>query len=104
MFRVNEACNGVSQLSVKDGRMIVHVSLASKNILNLYLGKASDAVNNEHVWLKPTVDTVTYSDGLSDKVFGFDIPFNYLDEEFDIALVGKKGTWYDHKVKVSLCK
>ncbi len=24
-----------------------------------------------------------------------------LDEEFDVALIGKKGVWYDHKVSVS---
>ena len=35
------------------------------------------------------------------KVFGFDIPVPALDEEFDLALIGKKGTWYDHKVSVS---
>ncbi|MFR7743934.1 MAG: hypothetical protein ACLU3I_12065 [Acutalibacteraceae bacterium] len=37
----------------------------------------------------------------SDEVFGFDIPVPTLDEEFDLALIGKKGTWYDHKVSVS---
>ena len=31
----------------------------------------------------------------------FDIPVPALDEEFDLALIGKKGTWYDHKVSVS---
>ena len=24
-----------------------------------------------------------------------------LDKEFDLALIGKKGTWYDHKVSVT---
>ena len=47
-----------------------------------------------------TVDTVTYSDGLSEEVNGFDVPVPALGEEFDLALIGKKGTWYDHKVKV----
>ena len=30
-----------------------------------------------------------------------DIPVPYLDKEFDLALIGTKGTWYDHKVSVS---
>ena len=49
----------------------------------------------------PTEDTVTYSDGLMEEVYGFDVPVPALEEEFDLALVGTKGTWYDHKVKVS---
>ncbi|MBQ6481084.1 MAG: hypothetical protein IJI45_08215, partial [Anaerolineaceae bacterium] len=36
-----------------------------------------------------------------DTVYGFDIPVPYLNEDFDLALVGKKGKWYDHKVSVS---
>lgn len=48
-----------------------------------------------------TTDTVTYSDGISEEVYGFDIPVPVLDEEFDLALVGTKGKWYDHKVSVS---
>ena len=47
------------------------------------------------------MDTVTYSDGLSDEVYGFDVPVPVIGEEFDLALVGTKGTWYDHKVVVS---
>lgn len=29
------------------------------------------------------------------------MPVPALDEEFDLALIGNKGVWYDHKVKVS---
>ena len=35
MFHVNEACDGKGTLTVKDGEMTIHVSLASKKILNL---------------------------------------------------------------------
>ena len=31
MFHVNEACNGRATLTVKDGKMTVHISLVSKN-------------------------------------------------------------------------
>lgn len=101
MFHVNEAKEGKGELTVKDGVMIIHVSLTSKNILNLYAGLAEDASKEGAAILVPTTDVVTYSDGLSDEVYGFDIPVPYLDDTFDVALVGKKGTWYDHKVSVS---
>ena len=50
--------------------------------------------------LQPTVDTVTYSDGTTEEVYGFDIPVTVIDQEFDLALIGKKGVWYDHKVSI----
>ena len=100
MFHANEACNGKGTLTVKDGRMTFHVSLASKKIVNLYPGAAADAEANKADWLIPTVDTVTYSDGTSEEVYGFDIPVEAVDEEFALALLGKKGTWYDHTVSV----
>ncbi|MBO4290693.1 MAG: iron transporter [Lachnospiraceae bacterium] len=101
MFRVSEACEGRGILTVQDGKMSIHISLTSKKILNLYYGLAEDAQKEGAVLLEPVTDTVTYSDGLTDEVNGFDVPVPYLDEEFDLALVGTKGTWYDHKVRVS---
>ena len=101
MFHANEACDGKGTLTVKDGQMTIHVSLVSKTILNLYPGLAEDAKAEGAELLQPTTDTVTYSDGLSDEVYGFDIPVPALDTEFDLALIGKKGVWYDHKVSVS---
>lgn len=101
MFHVSEACDGRGVLTVEDGQMTLHVSLASKNIVNLYPGLAEDAAQEGAELLEPTVDTVTYSDGTSEEVNGFDIPVPVLEEEFDLALVGTKGTWYDHKVAVS---
>ena len=100
MFHVNEANEGKGVLTVKNGEMTIHVSLGSKKIVNLYYGLAEDAKKEGAKLLEPTVDTVTYSDGTSEEVYGFDIPVPYLDEEFDCALVGTKGTWYDHKVSV----
>lgn len=101
MFHANEACGGKGTLTVQDGQMTIHVSLASKSIVNLFPGLAEDAQKEGAELLQPTTDTVTYSDGLSDEVYGFDIPVPALDAEFDVALIGKKGVWYDHKVSVS---
>ena len=88
-------------LTVKDGQMTLHFSLESKNILNLYRGLAEDAVKEGAVLLQPTLDKVTFDDGLTEEVYGFDVPVPIIGEEFDLALVGKKGTWYDHKVIVT---
>ncbi len=101
MFHVNEALDGKGVLTVENGQMTLHVSLVSKSIVNLYVGLAEDAQKEGAELLQPTVDTVTYSDGLTEEVYGFDIPITVLDEEFDLALIGKKGVWYDHKVSVS---
>ena len=101
MFHVNEANDGKGELTVKDGKMTIHVSLESKKILNLFAGKAEDAQKEGAELLEPTTDTVTYSDGTSKEVYGFDIPVPALDEEFDVALIGTKGKWYDHKVSVT---
>ena len=101
MFHVNEACNGRATLTVKDGKMTVHITLVSKNIENVFLGTAEDAQKDGAELLQPTTDTVTYSDGMSEEVYGFDIPVEAIDEEFDLALIGKKNKWYDHKVKVT---
>ena len=101
MFHANEACDGKGTLTVKDGVMTLHVSLVSQNIVNLYPGTAEEAQQEGAEWLQPTLDTMTYSDGTSEEVYGFDIPVPALDETFDLALVGTKGTWYDHEVSVS---
>jgi hypothetical protein len=102
MFHVNEAYDDLGTLTVKDGVMTLHVSLVSKSILNLFLGKAEDAEKEGAVLLEPTTDLVDYGDGSEpEEVYGFDIPVPYLDEDFDLAIIGKKGVWYDHKVSVS---
>lgn len=101
MFHVNEANDGKGILTVQDGQMTIHVSLASKKIVNLYPGKAEEAKADGAVLLQPTTDQVTYSDGMTEEVYGFDIPVPAIGEEFDCALIGEKGKWYDHKVMVS---
>ncbi len=101
MFCVNEADEGMGELTVADGQMVIHVSLKSKNIVNLYLGLAKDAPDHADEWLQPTTDSVTYSDGITEEVYGFDIPVPVIGEEYDLAIIGTKGTWYDHKVSVT---
>jgi cobalamin biosynthesis Co2+ chelatase CbiK/predicted small secreted protein len=101
MFHVNEANDGKGVLTVAGGKMTIHVSLASESIVNLFAGTAEAAQKDGAVLLQPTIDSVTYSDGTTEEVYGFDIPVPALDEEFAVALLGTKGTWYDHMVSVS---
>ncbi len=104
MFHVNEAYDGKGTLTVKGGQMMIHVTLVSKKVVNLFVGKAEDAKKDGAELLEPTTDTVEYSDGTTGEAYGFDIPVPALDEEFDVALLGAKGKWYDHKVSVSLAE
>lgn len=101
MFHVNEAYDNKGTLTVKDGVMTIHVTLVSKNIVNLFPGLAEDAQKDGATLLEPTEETVNYADGTTGTAYAFDIPVPAIGEEFDCALIGKKGKWYDHKVMVS---
>ena len=101
MFHVNEAYEDKGALTVENGEMTIHVVLASKNIVNLFYGLAEDAQKEGAELLQPTEETVNYPDGTTGTAYAFDIPVPVIGEEFDVALVGKKGKWYDHKVVVS---
>ena len=55
------------------------------------MGASEDAKKDGAELLEPTTDTVTYSDGMSEEVYGFDIPVPAIDEEFDRgSLIGNK--------------
>lgn len=101
MFKVNEVYDGRGTLTAGDGGMTIHITLGSKNIVNLYPGLAADAEKEGAALLAPTTDTVEYEDGATEEVYGFDVPVPALDTEFDLAILGTKGKWYDHKVSVS---
>ena len=101
MFKLCETEEERGTLTVKDGEMTIHIVLSSKNHLHLFPGLADDAQKDGAELLDPTIESVTYSDGFQDEVHAFDVPVPCLDEDFDLALVGKKGKWYDHKVSVS---
>lgn len=101
MFHINEAYHDKGILTVKNGKMTIHITLVSKNIVGLYQGTSKEAKNNKDKVLKPTDDKVHYDDGYDEEVYGFDVPVPYLKKDFDLALIGTHGKWYDHKVKVS---
>ena len=84
MFQVNEAYDGKGTLTVKDGKMTIHITLRSTNIVNLYPGLAEDAQKDGAELLQPVVETVDYNDGEpAEEVNAFDVPVPAIDEEFD---------------------
>lgn len=101
MIHVNETWKGKGVLTVKDGSMTIHIVMPSKNIVKLFSGLAEDAEKDGAVLIDPGIEEVTYDDGTKEEVYAFDVPVPCLDEEFDLALIGKKQKWYDHKVRVS---
>ena len=101
MFHVNEACNGKATLTVKGGEGTLHLVMPSKNVVNLFSGVASDAKKKGAELIQPTEEEITFEDGLKESVYAFDVPLPVVDQEYDLALVGTKGKWYDHKVKVT---
>ncbi len=101
MFHINEANHGKGILTVEGGEMTVHISLTSKKIVNVFYGSKEDAKKEGADLIEPTVDTVTYDDGMSDDVYGFDIPVPALGEPFTVAIIGTHGNWYEHEMAVS---
>ena len=43
-------------------------------------------------------------DGTTEEVNAFDVVVPAIDSEFDLALIGTKEKWYDHRVSVSDAK
>ena len=101
MFHINEAYGDKGILKVQNGEMTIHITLPSKNIVNLFPGSAEDAQKDGAVLLEPTTDIVKYEDGTTEEVYGFDVPVPAIDAGFPLALIGTKGKWYDHEVTVS---
>lgn len=101
MFHVNEALGGLGIMTVEEGYGTIHICMPSKNIVTLYPGLKENVEGDEDKYILAVEDDVTYSDGFTETVNAFDVPVPYLDEEFDLALIGTKGVWYDHKVYVS---
>ena len=75
MFHVSEAMHDRGTLTVKDGKMTLHVSLQSKRILNLFPGRAEDAKKDGAALLQPTTDTVKFEDGSTRRYTGSISPF-----------------------------
>ncbi len=101
MFHLNEAKEGRGELHVKDGEMTVHIVMPSKNILHLFAGTAKEAQESGAVLLDPLTEEVTFPDGTKEEAYAFDLPVPALEKDFPVAIIGTKGKWYDHTVRVS---
>lgn len=101
MFHVSDAHNGKAILVVSNGKMTAHIVLSSKSYISLFAGVVADAEKDGAKVLLPTVEAVPFADGTVDEVNAYDIPIPVIGEEFDLATLGSKGKWYDHKVSVT---
>lgn len=102
MFKLNEAMEGKGTLTVKDGQMVLHMTLSGKGFSKLFLGSAEAAQQEGAEVIECVEDTVNYSDGTTDTANGFDIPVAELDVDLAVAAMGQKsGSWFDHTVRVS---
>ncbi len=99
MFHVNEVMDKKAELTVKNHIGTLHLVMPSQNIVNLYKGFAKDVTDETMIY--PVVEEVTYSDGMSEAVYAFDVEVEVIDKEFQLALIGTHGNWYDHKVIIS---
>lgn len=101
MFHINEAKEGKGELTVENGEMTLHITLTSKKIVNCFMGSSEDAEKEGAALIEPTKDEVTYSDGMTDEVYGFDLPCPAIGEPFDVSIIGTHGNWYTHPVTVT---
>lgn len=101
MFYVNEMDDGKGILTVKDGKMTIHIRLLSQNIVNLFYGNKEDAQKEGAELLEPTVETVDYGDGTTEDVNCFDVPVPAIGEDYTVSLIGTHGNWYEHTVSVT---
>lgn len=100
MIHLNEVCEGRCTLTVDaDGNAVAHLIMPSTSIQKLYLGTKDKAQEPGAELIEAQKEKVVYDDGYKQTVSAFDLPVPVIDQEFDMALVGKKGNWYDHKVK-----
>ena len=93
MFHANEACDGKGTLTVENGKMTFHVSLASKKIVNLYVGMAADADANKADWLLPTTDNA-----------GFDVFFGEKEPKRGYTLFFFSSIVYSLVLVLLLCR
>ena len=103
MFHINEAMDGKGELTVEDGVMKLHITLASKKIVNMYMGTKEEAEAAEkagEALIDPVEDTVTYEDGDTDEVYGFIFPIETIGEPITVAIIGTHDNWYTHEVTV----
>ena len=95
MFHVNEAMDGKGTLTVEDGKMTIHISLVSKNIVNLFEGTAEDAQKDGAELRLEGVDTVIVAIGVrSNKVLEEALGDQYKGELYVVGDAKKAKNGY----------
>ena len=81
-------------LTAKDGKMSAVLTLSGTGYGYLYMGTKEEAVSaDQSSWIPYQVN--------EEGKYTYTVPVEALDKEFDLAIIGTKQKWYDHKVSVS---
>ncbi len=88
MFRMDEAI-----LTVKDGKMTAHVTMAGQGFIKLFMGTGEEAETADESLIS------NYIDNGADEPYSFDIEISEIGKEIECTgFSKKKETWYDHKI------
>ncbi len=88
MFRMDEAL-----LTVKDGKMTAHVTMAGQGFIKLFMGIGEEAEAADESLIS------NYIENGADEPYSFDIEISEIGKEIECTgFSKKKETWYDHKI------
>ncbi|MGN0241158.1 MAG: hypothetical protein ACI4CS_05680, partial [Candidatus Weimeria sp.] len=97
MIGLNDALNGKTTLTVKNGKMKVHVPMKGVGLTKAFVGTAKNAAKKGAKVIKGKTEKVG-----DDTVLAFDIPVKSLNKSFTVSFFSKrKKSWYQKTVKVT---
>lgn len=97
MIGLNDALNGKTTLTVKNGKMTVHVPMKGVGLTKAFAGTSKAAGKKG---AKMAKRTTAHIDG--EDVYAFDIPVKKLNKSFAVSFFSKRNKkWYQKTAKVS---
>ena len=97
MIGLNDALDGKTTLTVKNGKMTVHVPMKGVGLTKAFVGTAKNAAKKGAKTIKGKSEKVG-----DETVLAFDIPVKSLNKSFTVSFYSKrKKSWYQKTVKVT---
>ena len=97
MIGLNDALDGKTTLTVKKGKMTVHVPMKGTGLTKAFVGTAKSASKKGAKTIKGKKEKVG-----GDKGLAFDIPVKKLNKSFNVCFWSKRRKrWYQKSVKVT---
>lgn len=97
MIGLNSALNGKTTLTVKNGKMTVHVPMQGVGLTKAFVGSSKSARKKGAKTIKGKTEQVG-----DEEVLAFDIPVKKLNKSFKVCFFSKrKKRWYQKNVTVS---